>query len=645
MLGNNYIEAKKKGINYYRKMVSKGTYPYLPVLDSILQNGESSSGNSLGLLNIPSEFVIGTKTEGRSNAFAGNFLPIMEEGSEFATKWEQLCQSHIEEGIREPVKAYEYMNRYYIEEGNKRVSVLKYFESPFIQANVIQILPQSNDSIEVELYQELLKFRKVSGILFLEFSQKGRYKELLHLLGKNHDQIWSQEERQEFEATYYLFKKLYEQKIKSSKGTNTTTADALLGFLNIYKYEEVLRFSEKEMKQNLQRTLEDISLMKEESPIQIQSQPEDKSTLLGTFDQIYQSALGISKKIAFIHDKDAKQSGWTNQHEMGRMHAQEVFGKKIQTKAYFYAFDENPEEVITKAIEEGYKIIFTTSARLMPASLKVAIKNPSVMILNCSVNISHRYIQTYYGRMYEAKFIAGAIAGSLCEDGKIGYVCKYPIYGSIADINAFALGVQMINPQAKIYLQWASVGSLESAIRTLMEDGIRLISSLDGVALWEKNYRTYGLFWAKNNKLESLAIPVCNWGVYYEKLIQRILDGTIRHEYEESQKALNYYWGMSADVVDILCSDAVTSPVQKLATFLKESIRSGNCNPFMGKFISNTGETYDFPAGKLELKEVVEMNYLAENVIGTIPTYEDLDETTKETVDVVGVQKNEWRLS
>ena len=72
---------------------------------------------------------MGTKTESRSNAFAGIFVPILRENTEFAYKWAVTGASHVNEGIRDPIKAYEYMNKFYVEEGNKRVSVLKYYDA------------------------------------------------------------------------------------------------------------------------------------------------------------------------------------------------------------------------------------------------------------------------------------------------------------------------------------------------------------------------------------------------------------------------------------------------------------------------------------------------------------------------------------
>ena len=161
--------------------------------------------------------------------------------------------------------------------------------------------------------------------------------------------------------------------------------------------------------------------------------------------------------VAFIHEKTAETSGWTYSHELGRMHLQQTFEDQISTTSYENATEENAEELLAKAIADGNNLIFTTSPPLLKASLKAAIEHPEVKILNCSLNTSHRYIRTYYARMYEAKFLMGAIAGAMASNGKIGYIADYPIFGMTANINAFALGAKMVNPRAKIYLEWSTL--------------------------------------------------------------------------------------------------------------------------------------------------------------------------------------------
>ena len=93
----------------------------------------------------------------------------------------------------------------------------------------------------------------------------------------------------------------------------------------------------------------------------------------------------------------------------------------METCAYCNALDGDPLVVMEQAIREGCQVLFTTSPRLLPSSLRAAVDHPEALILNCSLNTSHRYIRTYYARMYEVKFISGAIAGALAGGDSIGY--------------------------------------------------------------------------------------------------------------------------------------------------------------------------------------------------------------------------------
>ena len=101
-----YEKALRKGQRCYRHQLAKGEYPYLPVLDHILQYTPVRREVYLGTMDIPLDQVVGTSTEGRSHAFAANFMPLLEKESEFSMKWESLCRAHLDEGIKDPVKVY-----------------------------------------------------------------------------------------------------------------------------------------------------------------------------------------------------------------------------------------------------------------------------------------------------------------------------------------------------------------------------------------------------------------------------------------------------------------------------------------------------------------------------------------------------------
>ncbi len=631
----NYKEALKLGQKEVKAKTAKNESPYLAVLDEIIPPEKSLSGISLGVIQIPMWFIVGTKTAGRVNAFASNFMPLLAESTEFAAKWESLYRSHMLEGIREPIKVYEYLNRYYVEEGNKRVSVLKYCGAYSIPADVTRIMPERDNSEKVQIYLEYLDFNRYSKVNYIEFSKPGDYRELLRAMGKPHDEYWSIDEQQRFSSAYYYFERAYNE--NGGEKLKTTVGDAMLSYIRVYGYSQLQNESEAEIRINLKKMWEEIALKEKDDEIELKTAPieEKKQSVLS-------KVLPIAKpprlKAAFIYDVPPEKSGWVNDHERGRIHAQTVMDDKVDTVVYICK-ENNYSQTLEKSVSDGCKLIFTTSPRMLQASLRAAVENPDIIIMNCSLNTSHRYVRTYYTRMYEAKFILGVLAGSLTQSGRLGYVCDYPIYGQIAGINAFALGAQMANPRSKVYLEWSTVKGAKEAALSLSRRHIHLISSQDNARFSEDDRRSFGLSHIGHDKTDLLAVPVWKWGVYYEKLLRSVLDKTIKSEYINTARALNYYWGMSAGVVDIEYAPALPLASRRYADFFRSSLISGVGKPFLTPFYSQSGEIIGSRQKELSLEQIISMDYLVDNVIGSIPTYDELSDKGKSTVDTVGVSR------
>ena len=276
----NYKEALKLGQKEVKAKTAKNESPYLAVLDEIIPPEKSLSGISLGVIQIPMWFIVGTKTAGRVNAFASNFMPLLAESTEFAAKWESLYRSHMLEGIREPIKVYEYLNRYYVEEGNKRVSVLKYCGAYSIPADVTRIMPERDNSEKVQIYLEYLDFNRYSKVNYIEFSKPGDYRELLRAMGKPHDEYWSIDEQQRFSSAYYYFERAYNE--NGGEKLKTTVGDAMLSYIRVYGYSQLQNESEAEIRINLKKMWEEIALKEKDDEIELKTAPieEKKQSML-----------------------------------------------------------------------------------------------------------------------------------------------------------------------------------------------------------------------------------------------------------------------------------------------------------------------------------------------------------------------------
>ena len=196
----------------------------------------------------------------------------------------------------------------------------------------------------------------------------------------------------------------------------------------------------------------------------------------------------------------------------------------------------------------------------------------------------------------------------------------------------------MVNPRATVQLEWSSVDGVEGATQRLRNQGIYLISSQDMAKLEGGDRSSFGLYQIDGQGRKVLAMPVWQWGVYYETIIRSVLNRTLQSEYEESSKALNYYWGMSAGVVELICSSTLPESSRKLAELLQSAICSGICNPFRGPLHTQDGRVIDGVGHFLSLEQIINMDWLVDNVIGALPPYEALTDEAKTTVDIVGVE-------
>lgn len=638
MSEEDYSRAQKLGKKEYQSRMMRGLQPTLEVLDDILPPKGSYSEVPLELVQIPSDQIVGTRTDGRSNAFASNFMPILKQNSEFARKWATLSTSHLEEGIREPIKAYEYMNKFYVLEGNKRVSVAKYFDVDSIPGTVIRIVPKRTNEKENVIYYEYMDFYNVSKVNYLYMSKVGNFPKLQAALGKEQGEMWSDEDRENFSSVFYRFQMEY--RARGGDKLSITEGDAFLAFLGVYGYEELLEKTTSELNDLVGKTWEEFLLLEAEDVIDLKMDPtNEKKPLLSRILPTSVSRL----KAAFIYAKTPASSAWTYAHELGRLYLEQAFPDEITTFYYDNATQENIDDYIEAAINCGSNIIFTTSPSFAQASVKAAIENPEVRILNCSLNTSHRYIRTYYARMHEAKFLMGALAGALTTNDKLAYVGDYPIYGSIANINAFAIGAKMVNPRAKVYLEWSSMKDIDIAER-LKEIGAGCISGKDMV-IPEESTREFGLYTLDGEHTRSLAMPLWHWGKFYEQLIRTIMDGTWKYDdnsYEK--KAINYWWGMSAGVIDVICSKNIPAETKRLMELLKQSIVSQQFSPFSGILYSQNGMVQGDPKQRLTPEEIITMDWLAENVVGIIPKTEDLQEQAKPVTLQQGVNKEKGQI-
>jgi len=628
-----YLDALKRGKKEQKKCLLLGRSPYLPVLDEILSHQNIITEQNLGLVEIPLENVVGTGTRGRTRAFAANFMPILDEHSEFACKWEALANAQTNEGIREPIKVYEFMNRFYVLEGNKRVSVLKFFGANKIAAYVTRKIPAPSEELDVKLYYEFMQFNEVTGLNIIEFTRPGKANKLIERVGA--EIPWNERVKEKFRSIYYRFTDAYEK--CGGNQLPITVGDAFGTFLKVYPYKDVLNMSMQEFDASVSKCWKEFLVLTEKNRIDLVLDPKEVHEKKSLFRYLLPNS---AKKctIAFLYPKTIEESNWTYAHDLGRNYLEDTFPEQISTICVNQVNADNIEEILQEVVEKGASIVFEVGVEMMEPSLKFAVEHPEITILNCSLNTPHKNIRTYYARMYEAKFISGMIAGALTENDKIAYVADYPIYGMIANINAFALGVACVNPRAKVYLDWSTRKDHDLDLFLTMHD-IHYVSNQDMIRPINPT-KEYGLYKYEDGETTNLLMPIWNWGIYYEKLLQAILAGTYKSEDEGEAKALNYWWGMSAGVIDLVYSKHIPLGVKRLAEHMAYDISIGGIVPFYGEIYAQDGTLKNKAEEAMSPDAIMKMDYLVENVLGDIPTIDLLNEKAKFVVELKGVEED-----
>ena len=632
-----YEKARKSAQRQYRASIVAGTYPYLPALDDLLPYVDIVSENDLGIVEIPLEMVVGTKTAGRQSAFASNFMPLLAPHTEFGGKWMSLYSAQMEEGIRDPILAFEFLNKFYVQEGNKRVSVLKYVGAASIVARVTRLVPKRSDSKENKIYYEFMDFYRIAQINEIWFSKEGSFAKFMELTGFGEDDPWTSDQRLEVKSDYARFRQAFED--KGGKRLSATAGDAMLVYLEIFGLEHLESASDGALRDEIGKIWEEIQLAGAEKTVALVEEPEKNKDKAANLLDFLIPTPAPKRKIAFISTKTPETSNWTYSHELGRLYVEQVFKDQVTT-THIDNINTSAETTaaIEMAIAAGNTVIFTTAAQMVTAALKEAVLHPEIKILNCSVNTSYKSVRTYYGRMYEAKFLIGAIAATQSEQDDLGYLADYPIYGMVANINAFALGARMINPRAKVHLEWSTIKG-HDPLAAFSDKGICLVSGKDSITPIEEN-RQFGLFRKNGNEIENLASPIWHWGKYYEKIIRQILSGSWDSGLAKKEQALNYWWGMSAEVIDVVYANRTPEGTKHLLTLLKKAICRGEFHPFEGVLKDQEGIVRCADGQVLQPEQIVTMDWLAENVVGRIPLTEELTDEAKEVVHIHGTRKD-----
>ncbi len=630
----DYKSALKAGQRAYRACVARGQSPYLAVLDDILTNVNIVAQEPLGLVEIPAESIVGTKTSGRHTAFAPNFMPLLEADTEFASKWSNLCDAHLEEGIQTPIIAYEYLNKFYVQEGNKRVSVLKYYGAVKIAGTVTRLVPERNDTLENRIYYEFLDFYRLSRINYVHFSKLGGYAKLQTLVCKASDESWSDDDRLNFSSVYTMF----EQQFHALGGDRLklTTGDALLVYLSVYRYADACQTTPAQMKQNMEKLWNEVKVLTEPQAVELSLEPTQSAEPLFSKLNIFSSRPSVLR-VVFLHEHNAQNSAWVRGHDKARAALAEEFPDRLIISCCENVNPEvDAEQMLEEVAHNNADVVFTTSARMHTACLKVAAQHPKTRILNCSLNAPHPLVRTYYPRTYEVTYLLGILAGVLTKTERVGYVAANPVYGIPAAVNAFAQGLKTVRPDARVVLRWACLPDAAHPLDFSDRPDVDIFYARSEKEP-EGTHRDYGLCRRRpDGSLEPLGLPVWKWETFYVEIIRSIFDGTWDSS-ANGARAVNYWWGMRSGAEEITYEEGLPAGTLQLLDLMEKLLSEDDLRIFPEELYARGHVLHSPQAAAYTPKELMEMDWLDECVEGALPHYDELDVKTRTLMAINGL--------
>lgn len=326
-------------------------------------------------------------------------------------------------------------------------------------------------------------------------------------------------------------------------------------------------------------------------------------------------------KVGFIYISPIGEEGWSYAHDQARKLLSTMPGVRT---SYVESVPEGPEaeRIIRNMARKHYDIIFATSFGYMDFMLKVAEQYPDSTFMHCSGYKNAPNMSNYFGRIYQARYLTGLVAGSMTRSGAIGYVAAFPIPEVIRGINAFTLGVRAVNPKAEVRVVWTKSWydpvMEKNAAKRLIKEGADVIAQHQDSSGPQEAAQEMGVYSIGYNTDMTRFAPrahmtsaIWSWGPFYKEVVEQVRAGTWKNG--------SFWYGMETGVVDIApYGPMIPQNVRELTDRAKADIKSGKLVVFTGPVKDQQG-VERIPAGAVPPdKELLSMDWFVEGVNGTL---------------------------
>lgn len=326
-------------------------------------------------------------------------------------------------------------------------------------------------------------------------------------------------------------------------------------------------------------------------------------------------------KVGFVFVSPVGDAGWSYAHDQGRQAIEKMDGV---TTSFVESVPEGPdaERVITNMARQGHKVIFATSFGYMDPMLKVAKQFPEAVFMHCSGFKKSDNMGNYFGRMYQARYLSGMVAGAMTKTNILGYVAAFPIPEVIRGINAFTLGAQKANPNVQVRVVWTKTwydpATEKEAAKSLLDVNADVIAQHQDSPGPQEAAQEKGVYSVGYNSdmtafapKAHLTAPVWNWGPFYVDTVKKVLAGT--------WKSSAHWPGLEAGIVDLAPFGAMVPDAVKQSVMAKKAaIAGGQDDIFTGPIKDQAGQV-KIAAGKVAADpELLGMNWFVQGVVGTV---------------------------
>ena len=328
-------------------------------------------------------------------------------------------------------------------------------------------------------------------------------------------------------------------------------------------------------------------------------------------------------KIAYIYVGPVGDSGWTYQQDKARKWVQSHF-KNVQT-SYIENIPQGPqvERVERDYARKGYNIIFATAFGYQPYTIKVAKDYPHIIFENASGYQTAPNAGTYYGKLWESRYLTGVVAGAMTKSNVIGFVGAYPIAPVISGLDGFALGVHSVNPKAVVKVVWTNSWfappTEKAGSQSLVDAGADVVaqhqdspSSLEAAAqkgAWAIGSESQMCHFAAARCLTG---TIWNWIPFERSVVQAARNGTFQ-AYQQ--------WGTFGNHgINIApLNKAVPARIRQLVKRDKQLFAAGKLDVFAGPIRDQSGRVRVKAGQTLSIAQIQQMTWLVQNVRGSVP--------------------------